>query len=458
MKKFFPFLIFILCCPLAQADSIILKDGRIIEGEIIQIRSSYVRIRADYNQPFREFLVENIAEVIQTGSSQSGSLVIGNIHRWASNEANNARLQETVQNRANELIEQAIQNSKVLSIDGVSDEVKAAVREKVSALIGEAVKDNDMQLLGDASAEIQALAQEKATVLIGEAVRNVETPALDKTPAQIREIAQQKAGGLIEQAVKTVEVSPFHVAPEGARLAAKQAASILIEEAFLDEKAKRSRPSITSGLDAPSIILRHAVPKDDKTFFSVLGSVAMNPLTGGLLALFFVLIVIMVVRIRIAANAIRAEDENEPQPENSNAAAPSEPVLVSAEQQPPAEVTPAVHADVSAPEMEAEKAEKRSHPRIQWDIPVDLHMDKIKPITAVIKNLSLGGAFVRCNDFFLFKAGDCCRFSLNLSDKDPNLAINSTVEIVRINPSRGLGLKFLDLKGNSFNYLKQVLA
>jgi len=102
--------------------------------------------------------------------------------------------------------------------------------------------------------------------------------------------------------------------------------------------------------------------------------------------------------------------------------------------------------------------EKRAHPRVQWDIPVDLHLNKIKPVTAVIKNLSLSGAYAVCNDLSIFKLGDQCRLNLSLSDKDPNLAINSQVEVVRLKPSRGLGLKFLDLDSTSLNYLRQVVG
>lgn len=458
MKRTILLLILVFVCRPAQADTILLKDGRVIEGKIIQVRSSYIRIQSDYHQPFREFLVENIANVIPSSSDATSQAAVQNIHQRSVNEALHARVQEAAQKRADELIEEAIQNSELLSLGGTSDEVKAAVREKVSALIGEAVKDNDILSLADAPEDVKVVAQEKANVLIGEAVKNAEPLPLDQAPNHVRMMARQKAGGLIEQAVKTVEVSPFDQAPEGAQLAAKQAASILIKEAFLNEEVKKSR--YWSSPDAPEIQLRKTVPPENKSLFSLMVFIMKDPVSGGLVAFLFLLILILLVRSRKAALAVRKEEEFEPvleqaavqqSPQAVNASAASGEPLKEATV---AMAQEAAHIDAHA---EAGLTEKRSHPRIQWDIPVNLYLDNIKPVTAVIKNLSLGGAYAVCNDFMLFKRGDRCRFNLSLSDKDARLAINSDVEVVRLKPNRGLGLKFIDLKGNSLNYLRQVL-
>ena len=456
MKRTLLLFLLLVCRP-ALADTILLKDGRVIEGKITQVRSSYIRIQSDYHQPFREFLVENVANVIPSSPDEASQAAVQNIHQRSVNEAAHVRLQEAAQKRADVLIEEAIQNSELLSLGGTSEEVRAVVREKVSALIGEAVKDNDILSLADAPEDVKVVAQEKANVLIGEAVKSAEPPHLDQAPNHVRLIAQQKAGGLIEQAVKTVEISPFDKAPEGAQLAAKKAASILIKEAFLDEEVKKSR--FWSSPDAPVIQLRKTASPENKSLFSLMAFIMKDPLSGGLLAFLFVLILILMVRGRKMALAVRKEEEFEPvleqavvqqspQAVNSDAAAGQSPTVVAAAQE---ATTP---TDAQA---EAGLAEKRSHPRVQWDIPVHLYLDNIKPVTAVIKNLSLGGAYAVCNDFALFKRGDRCRFNLNLSDKDARLAINSDVEVVRLKPNRGLGLKFIDLKGNSLNYLRQVL-
>jgi hypothetical protein len=311
MKKVFLLLIMLLIGLTVQADTVILKDGRMIEGKIIQVRNSYIRIQADYLQPFREFLVENIANVIPSGPEEASRLAVENIHQRSVHEATNVRLQEAAQKRAHELIEEAIQNSPTLS-KGVSEEVKTVVREKVSALIGEAVKDNDLQSLEDAPEEIKVMVQEKASVLIGEAVKSVETVPLEKTSPQVREIARQKAGVLIEQAVKTVEVSPFEKAPEGARIAAQKAASLLIEEAFLNEEVKKSR--FWSRPDAPVIPLRKtfSTEKENKSLYSVLGFIIQDPLSGGLLALLFSLILVHMVGSRKMDLTVRQEEDIEP--------------------------------------------------------------------------------------------------------------------------------------------------
>ena len=81
MKKIILLLLLIFTCQPALADLILLKDGRIIEGKVIQVRSSYIRIQSDYDQPFREFLIENIANIEKSTTDEVSQLAIRNIHQ-----------------------------------------------------------------------------------------------------------------------------------------------------------------------------------------------------------------------------------------------------------------------------------------------------------------------------------------------------------------------------------------
>ena len=58
MKRILLTLIVLLSCRLAFADLILLKNGEIIEGKIVQVRDIFVRVLDSYNTPFTEFLIE----------------------------------------------------------------------------------------------------------------------------------------------------------------------------------------------------------------------------------------------------------------------------------------------------------------------------------------------------------------------------------------------------------------
>jgi hypothetical protein len=198
--------------------------------------------------------------------------------------------------------------------------------------------------------------------------------------------------------------------------------------------------------------------QENEPFYSILGLIIQDPLSGGLLALLFSMILVRMIRGRKEDIATHKNKEFKPASQETDEKSQKPKPALNASHEPQADVSMMPRAEAPGAKEGGERTEKRSHPRVQWDIPVSLHMDHAKPVTAVIKNLSLGGAFAVCDDFMLFKPGVQGRFNLSLSDKDRTLAINSKVEIVRVTPDRGLGLKFLDLKGNSLNYLRQVLA
>lgn len=204
MKKILLIIIFLFTCQASYADLILLKDGKIIEGKIVQVRGIFVRVLDNYDSPFKEFLIENIINIEQSSPDEVSQLTIRNIHQRALNKASSGKIQDAVTLRATELLERAISSSGDAT---ASNEVKAVVRKKASALIEEAVK-------------------------------SAETPRLDEISVESKSIAEEKAGSLIEEAVRMVEVSPLQNAPAGVQTAAKEAASVLVDGAVMDAKAQ----------------------------------------------------------------------------------------------------------------------------------------------------------------------------------------------------------------------------
>lgn len=204
MKKILLIIIFLFTCQASYADLILLKNGKIIEGKIVQVRGIFVRVLDNYDSPFREFLIEDIINIEQSSPDEVSQLTIRNIHQRALNKASSGKIQDAVTLRATELLERAISSS------------------------GDAATSN----------EVKAVVQKKASALIEEAVKSAETPRLDEISVESKSIAEEKAGSLIEEAVRMVEVSPLQNAPAGVQTAAKRAASVLVDEAVTDAKAQ----------------------------------------------------------------------------------------------------------------------------------------------------------------------------------------------------------------------------
>ena len=214
MKKVFLFLIFFLTCRIAHADTILLKNGQIIEGRVTQIRGIFIRVNPYSGTPFKEFLIENVAHIEPSTSDEVSHLAVRNMHQRAINKSRSQRLQRAAEEQANVLIEEAIHNSGYITLNGASDEVKAVIQQRASALIEEAVI-------------------------------TAEIPRLEETSSEVRSVAKEKAGGVIEQAVKDVEFLPLQRAPEGVQIAVKQAASRLIEGAVIDVKTQMGMRNIS---------------------------------------------------------------------------------------------------------------------------------------------------------------------------------------------------------------------
>ena len=109
-------------------------------------------------------------------------------------------------------------------------------------------------------------------------------------------------------------------------------------------------------------------------------------------------------------------------------------------------------------EKESVWAEKRKYPRTDKDMPISLTIDKVKPISAMVKNISFGGAYALCNDLKLLRLGDQCQFKLGPTRDDPQFMVYGEAKVVRIQSSRGVGLRFSELDQNSVNYLSRFAA
>ena len=130
MKKILLILIVLFNCQLAGADLILLKNGQIIEGKIVQVRGVFVRILDNYDSPFKEFLIEDIVNIEQSSPDEVSQLTIRNIHQRAINKANNRIVQDAVDKRATALLEEAIQSSKAITLEGSSILLKEGLKRE----------------------------------------------------------------------------------------------------------------------------------------------------------------------------------------------------------------------------------------------------------------------------------------------------------------------------------------
>lgn len=406
MKKTFLFFTFFLICQTAQADIILLKNGETVEGKVTQVRGIFIRVQPDYGRPFREFLIENVAHIEQTNPDEVSHLAIRNIHQRAINKARDQSFQDAANKTAAALIERAIQNSENLPLNGISDKVKAVAEERASALIGEAVK-------------------------------RVEPPELIDSSTEIKSIAQEKASGVIEQAVKDVEVLPLQEAPEGVQTAAKKAATVLIKGAVIDAETQTQRQLGSRG----NSIVTWPVTinfSNWESLFSGLKLTVKDVIIGGLL----ILVLFLFFRENVKDSGSGLETKKD------GAFASTLKELDKELEEFDKELT-----QKKPSQQEAAWREKRKYTRVKREFPISLVLDKVKSISAVVKNVSLGGAYAICDDIELLKLGDRCQFNSSFVDKNLKFGINGKAEVVRIRSNRGLGLKFSDLDENSLNYL-----
>ena len=388
MRRIFFILIMLFTCQVASADLILLKNGEIIEGKIVQVRGLFVRVLAGHDSPFKEFLIEDVINIEQSSPDEVSQLTVRNIHQRAINKANSGVIQDAVNKRATALLEEAISSSEITSLDQASDAVKRGAQEKASALIGEAVK----------SAGI---------------------PRLDQISLDAQNSAEQKAGVLIEEAVKTVEVSPLQRAPNGVQEAVKHAATALVGDAVKDARGQ-------SG-----------IAQWFRSFFRL-------TLKDQIMGVLLVLLVVLLFQEKRKSASSEVKDDTL----NSSLKEIDEELK---------KFDQTSEEDETSQDLKNQWEEKRGHKRVEWNFPISLSLDENNPIFAMVKDISLDGAYAVCNDVSLLRTlGDQTKFKFNFDSKDPNFPINGSAQVVRIKSNRGLGLKFSDLDETSIGYLQSL--
>jgi len=394
-------------CHNASADVILLKNGKLVEGRITHVRGIFIRVDPGYDRPFREFLIENIANIEEVSANEISLLAVRNIHQRAINASKNRLIEESATKRAAEII-------------------------------GEAILNTEINFLGDASAEVQAVAQQKASTLISEAVKSVRTPRLNETPAEVRAIAKEKAGNLIEQAVKVVEEQPLRKAPISVQIAAKKAATVLIEEAAVDPQVRRQVNPSTYSSGLFSYIARELFLM--KLRYLNIGIPIRDQVFGGL-----ILLMIAFLFIEKQKNKKRFMEMAQRQVPITPAQVPgkSEQAVVSEEEE-------------SQEEEEESWYEKRDSPRVDCDFPLSLIFNKMSLIPVVVKNISMSGAFAICKDIDLLRRlGDQCQFQFGFTSDESQVPLIGKAEVVRIKSDREIGIKFSELSEESLNSLHE---
>ena len=403
MKKILPFFLILFSCLTADADTILLKNGEIIEGKVTHVRGIFIRVEPYDQSPFREFLIENVAHIEQSEASEASVMAIENIHRRAIIKARERRLQEAAQQRADALIEEAIQNSGYVTLNTASEQVKA-------------------------------VAQQRASALIEEAVKTAEAPRLESASNETKTIAKEKAGGVIEQAVRDVEVLPLQRAPENIRIAAAKAASRMIEGAVIDAESQ------SASRKAGGLFPFFTQLANWSEWISFPELTTKDYVIAGLIALLLALLLREKVRGRTKPSGL---------PKKAST------INVSLKQ---LEKEMAEFEKATSGSQKKAWSEKRKYPRVDIDLPVSLILDKVKPISAMVKNISLGGVYALCNDLKLLRLGDQCQFKIGPDANDPHFMVYGEAKVVRIRSSRGLGLRFTELDQNSINHLSKFAA
>jgi len=155
MKKAFSLLILLLICEPVWADIILLKNGEKVEGKIKEVRGIFLRVESDYKQPFREFLMENVASIEITKANVVNQYAIQSLHNRTIGKVREMKLQEVIDRKASTLIEEAIQKAEGLTLDKISDEGKIAAAQKANILIEEAVISADTPPLANVAPEVR---------------------------------------------------------------------------------------------------------------------------------------------------------------------------------------------------------------------------------------------------------------------------------------------------------------
>ena len=232
-------LLFILCLLItatpANADTIYLKNGRVIYGKVIHQTSIYVRLEPKFmGDPEREFLVDNIDRIEINNIYENPEPVqipvipAQEVISYVSNPDLNdvpESVQQAARDMAESLLEQAMRDVKIPSIEDAPENVKRLAEERATDILAQA-----MSSLNETPQNVKDAAREIANSLLEETVRTTSVNSINEVPNEVKQAAQDKATLLIEQAM----VGSVDEAPDQVKLAAQLKARSLIEEAMLE--------------------------------------------------------------------------------------------------------------------------------------------------------------------------------------------------------------------------------
>lgn len=223
MRKIVLAILILLASAPVSAETIYLKSGRVITGKIIHRTPIYIRLEPRFlGDPDREFLVENVVKIVKDGENYVPAQEVLN---YVSTDLKDVppHIQQAAKQMAVSLLEQAMRNVQIPSIDAAPENVKRVAEQKATDLLAQA-----MTSLNETPDNVKSAAREIANSLLEETVR---TTALDSTsgvPDDVKKAAQEKATALIEQAM----IGSVEEAPNQVKLAAQLKARALIEDAM----------------------------------------------------------------------------------------------------------------------------------------------------------------------------------------------------------------------------------
>lgn len=223
MRRIVFITMFLLITTRVSAETIYLKSGRVITGKIIHRTPIYIRLEPRFlGDPDREFLVENVVKVVENDENYVPTQEVLN-YVSTSLEDVPAHIQLAAKKMAEALLEQAMRDVEIPSINDAPENVKRVAEQKATDLLTQA-----MSSLNETPENVKDAARQIANSLLEETVRGTNDGSAHGVSDDIKKAAQEKATALIEQAmVGTVEEAPNQV-----KLAAQLKARALIEDAM----------------------------------------------------------------------------------------------------------------------------------------------------------------------------------------------------------------------------------
>ena len=145
-----------------------IKDGKIIEGRIVQVRGIFVRVLDNYDSPFKEFPIEDVAHIELSNPEEVSPLTIKNIRERTLDTVQSRKIQDVLDKRAEELFKETPQSPETGFLEKSSDEVETVVPESANTVIEESVKTVEASSSQKASDSVQEAAKQPTILVIGD--------------------------------------------------------------------------------------------------------------------------------------------------------------------------------------------------------------------------------------------------------------------------------------------------